>query len=106
MVIHFAATSAGTVGAGLAQIPTSDNLVITPIQLAMIAAVAKIQGKTLDEAAAPTILSSLSASVVGRGVSQLAVGWVPGYGNVINASTAFAITEAVGWAAFKYFEGD
>lgn len=45
-------------------------------------------------------------SVVGRGASQVAVGWIPGAGNAINATTAFAITEAVGWAAYKYFEGD
>jgi uncharacterized protein (DUF697 family) len=106
MIIHAAAISAGSIGAGLAQIPTSDNLLITPIQLAMIAAVAKIQGKTLEEASGPTLLSSLSASAVGRGVSQIAVGWIPMYGNAVNAATAFAITEAIGWTAFKYFESD
>lgn len=106
MAIHLAATAAASVGAGLAQIPTADNLVITPIQMALIGVMAKIQGKHLEEAAIPTLLTSLSASVVGRGASQIAVGWIPGAGNAINAATAFGITEALGWAAYKYFEAD
>jgi uncharacterized protein (DUF697 family) len=34
------------------------------------------------------------------------VGWIPGFGNAINASTAFAITEAIGWAANDIFNED
>ena len=41
----------------------------------------------------------------GRLLSQVLVGWVPGFGNVINASTAAALTEAIGWAADSYFAG-
>jgi uncharacterized protein (DUF697 family) len=31
------------------------------------------------------------------------VGWLPGFGNAINAATAAALTEAIGWAAEEYF---
>jgi uncharacterized protein (DUF697 family) len=99
---HFTTTSYDR--AGLAQLPTADNVVITPIQLAMIGALARIQGSTLQEAAGPTLLSSLAASVIGRGISQVVVGWIPLYGNAVNATTAASVTEAIGWAAFKYFE--
>ena len=39
-IIHTAATSAGAVGTGLAQLPMSDNLAIIPIQMTMIASLA------------------------------------------------------------------
>lgn len=41
--------------------------------------------------------------MAGRGISQVLVGWIPGYGNAINATTAAAVTEAIGWAADAYF---
>ena len=98
-IIHSAATAAGAAGTGLAQIPGSDNAVITPIQIVMITAIAKVHGKDLDKAAAVTILASASAGIVGRTVSQFLVGWIPIAGNIINATTAFSVTEAVGWSA-------
>lgn len=83
----------------IAQIPGSDTVIITPIQVAMITAIAKVHGQSLDKAAALAVLSGVSAGVTGRAVSQFLVGWIPGVGNAINASTAFAITEGIGWAA-------
>ncbi|HQP39712.1 MAG TPA: hypothetical protein PLI95_31225, partial [Polyangiaceae bacterium] len=55
------------------------------------------------KAAAADLLLTFTATHVGRGISQWLVGWVPGWGNAINASTAAALTEAVGWAADAYF---
>lgn len=98
-IIHGAASSAAAAGAGLAQIPGSDNAVITPIQLGMITAIAAVHNKHLERAAALGVLSTASAGIAGRALSQFLVGWIPGFGNAINASTAFAITEAIGWAA-------
>lgn len=100
-IIHGAAASAAAAGAGLAQIPGSDNAVITPIQIAMIIAIGEVHGQQLSKGAALSTLSAASAGVAGRTLSQFLVGWIPGYGNAINASTAFAITEAIGWAADK-----
>lgn len=103
-IIHSAASAAATAGAGLAQLPGSDNAVITPIQISMIIAIAKAHGQELSAASALSTLTSVSAGVVGRTLSQALVGWIPGFGNVINASTAFAITEAIGWGANEIFE--
>lgn len=102
-IIHGAATAAAAAGAGLAQIPGSDNAVITPIQIAMIIAIGEVHGQQLSKSAALSTLSAASAGVAGRTLSQFLVGWIPGYGNAINATTAFAITEAIGWAADKIF---
>ena len=102
-IIHSSAATTAAIGAGLAQIPGSDNLVIKPIQIAMIGSIGKLHGKKMSDASAVALLSALTATVVGRTASQWLVGWIPGYGNAINATTAFTITETIGWAAHAYF---
>ena len=102
-IIHSASASAAAAGAGLAQIPGSDNAVITPIQIAMITAIGEVHGVEVTKPMAISALTAASAGVVGRSLSQFMVGWIPGYGNAINASTAFAITQAIGWAVDAMF---
>lgn len=96
-IIHSASASAAAVGAGLAQLPGSDNAVITPIQLVMTVSLGRVFGIELTESAAKAALASVAAATVGRTASQLLVGWIPGAGNIVNACTAATITEAIGW---------
>ncbi|MCG6202334.1 hypothetical protein [Psychromonas antarctica] len=97
-IIHSSATAAATAGAGLAQIPGSDNAVIMPIQIAMIMSIAEVHEQALSTTAAASMLTAASAGIVGRTVSQALIGWIPIFGNAINATTAFTITESIGWA--------
>ncbi len=101
-IIHTASASAAAVGAGLAQLPGSDNAAITPIQLAMTVSLGAVFGIQLTQSAAAA-LASVVAATVGRAVSQVLVGWIPFVGNAINASTAAALTESVGWLLAKEF---
>lgn len=101
-IIHTASASAAAVGAGLAQLPGSDNAAITPIQLAMTVSLGAVFGIQLTQSAAAA-LASVAAATVGRAVSQVLVGWIPFVGNAINASTAAALTESVGWLLAKEF---
>lgn len=103
-IIHSASVSAAAVGGGLAQIPGSDNAVLTPIQLTMTIALGKVFGKALSESTAKAAIASVAASTIGRTVSQFLIGWIPGVGNAINASTAAGLTEAMGWALAKEFD--
>lgn len=103
-IIHSASVAAAAVGGGLAQIPTSDNVIITPIQLTMAVSLGKVFGITLDQSAAKAALASASAATVGRAASQVLIGWIPGAGNIINATTAITATEAIGWIMAKEFE--
>ena len=105
-IIHAASLSAGGIGAGVAQIPGADNLAIKPIQIAMITALAGVFDKDLTEAGATAILGNLLASTIGRGISQVLVGWFPGIGNAINATTAAGLTETLGWTVAKQFDED
>lgn len=102
-IIATAAASAAAVGAGLAQIPGSDAPVLCAIQTAMIVAIAQAQGVSITKAAAADLLLTFAATTGGRAVSQFLVGWIPGWGNAINATTAAALTTAVGKAAEAYF---
>ncbi len=101
-----AAAAAAVVGGGLAQIPASGSIVITPIQISMIIALGSLHGKTLDKSAALGVLAAAYGPYVGRTVSQLLIGWIPGVGNAINAATAFVITESIGWAAHNILSND
>lgn len=88
----------------MAQIPGSDMPVIMGLQNAMIVAIANEHGTTITKTAAADLLLTFAAGYGGRAVSQFFVGWIPSVGNMINASTAVAITEAIGWAADAYFD--
>ena len=102
-IIHTASVAAGGVGTGLAQIPLSDNAIITPIQITMIVSLAAVFDIRLTEGAAKGILAGFATSFVGRGISQVLFGWIPVLGNAINTATAAGITEAVGWMAVAHF---
>lgn len=102
-IIHSASASAAAVGAGLAQVPCSDNLVIAPIQLAMTVSLGHVFGIELSESSAKAAMASAAATTVGRTAAQVLVGWIPGIGNFINAGTAASITEAMGWMLAEDF---
>ncbi|GHT01942.1 hypothetical protein AGMMS50276_31170 [Synergistales bacterium] len=105
-IIHTAAASAAAAAAGLAQIPGSDAVVITPIQITMIIALGGVFDIPITKSGANSILAAAIACISGRTVTQFLVGWIPGIGNAINASTAFVITEGIGWYAAKEFDKD
>ena len=50
----------------------------------------------LTETTAKAALGSVAASTIGRTVSQVLVGRIPGFGNAINAATAAGLTESMG----------
>jgi uncharacterized protein (DUF697 family) len=103
-IISTAAASSAAVGAGLAQIPGSDAPVLCAIQTGMIVAIAQAHGVSITKAAAADLLLTFAATVGGRTLSQVLVGWIPGWGNAINATTAAGLTTAVGCSADAYFE--
>ena len=103
-IIHGAAATTAGIGAGLAQIPLADSIPITAAQVALIVAIAKVYDIDLAEGTAKGLLGGFSASVIGRNVAGVLIGWIPGIGNALKASTAAALTEAIGWAAVHHFE--
>lgn len=102
-IIHTAAVSAAGVGAGMAMMPSADVPIIIGIEVTMTIALGGVFGVSLTESAAKSIVLSTAGTIAGRGISQGLVGWIPGFGNVINASTAFGVVEALGWAVANDF---
>jgi len=92
-IIHFASAAAGGIGAGLAQLPGSDNAVIVPIQIAMTISLGAVFEIKLDESAAKATLATATASMAYRAIYQSLVGMIPKFGN---AATAASITESIG----------
>ncbi|MGA3400111.1 MAG: hypothetical protein ABSC95_12900 [Acetobacteraceae bacterium] len=103
-IIHTASAACAAIGGGLAQVPGSDSVAIVPIQTTMLTAIALEYGIPLTKQMAADLLLTFAATTGGRFLSQVLVGWIPGFGNAINASTAAALTEAIGWAADAYFD--
>lgn len=96
-IIHAAASLSALAATPLAQFPGSDSAVIIPIQVGMIISLGAVFGITLDNSTAKAALATAAATQIGRAISQTLVGWIPLYGNIINAATAFGITENIGW---------
>lgn len=105
-IIHTAAASASAAAAGLAQIPGSDAIPITAIQVGMIISLGAVFGRNISKSVAKSILGGATAAIGGRTVSQFLVGWIPGIGNAINAATAASITEALGWYVANDFANE
>lgn len=107
LIIHGASGSVAAIAAGLAQLPCADNVAIIPIQVTMVIALGNVFGQHITDSAARGVVLSMAAAYGGRAVSQVLVGWIPVFGNMINASTAAGLTEVIGWAvADKFSKGE
>jgi uncharacterized protein (DUF697 family) len=96
--IHSAASAA--FAAGAIPLPFSDALVITPVQVGLIASLAIIYGEpaeALKTAFAPLLLQEVGVLTV-AGLSK----WIPGLGSLIQAAVASALTEALGHLVHEY----
>ncbi|MBQ3654743.1 MAG: hypothetical protein II954_10045 [Synergistaceae bacterium] len=102
-IIHAASAAAAAIGGGLAQLPGSDTVPITAIQVGMVISLGAVFGQEITKTTATSIVGGLASSIGGRTLSQLLVGWIPGFGNAINATTAAGITETLGWMVAKQF---
>lgn len=105
-IIHTASLAAGAIGTGLAQLPGSDTIPITAIQVGMIISLGAVFGREITETTAKSLIGGFISASVGRTISQFLVGWIPGFGNVINATTATSITEALGWTVANNFDNE
>lgn len=103
LIINTCSALTGAAGFAGAQLPVADNLVITPIQVAMIIGIGKIMGVKISEGVANGIIKSAAAAFVGRGISQVVFSILPGIANAANTITAAALTQFVGRLAIKDF---
>ncbi len=96
--IHGASLTAAGVGA--LPLPIADALILVPIQLKMLRNIYKIYDVKFSDKFVVNFIRVTLIPYIGRSLSSL----IPGVGNVVNASIAAAITEAVGWSAAASLE--
>ena len=87
----------------LAPIPVADILVLTPIQMAMVATIGYFHGVEVSADRAGELMGVMGAGVGLREAARQLVKLVPGYGLVVSAGIAFAGTVALGETAHLWF---
>lgn len=102
-IIHWAAATAAA-GGGLTVVPGSDAVVIMPVQVLMVARLARVYDVPLSRSLARSAAYATLGQILGRGSSRILASWLPGIGRVIRAGVAFGITEAIGRAVVEQLE--
>ena len=87
----------------MAQLPGMDVPVLVGIEITMTISLGAVFGINVDESTAKSIVIAATGTIAGRGISQAMFGWILCYGNIINAGTAVAVIESLGWAIAKDF---
>ena len=99
-IIAGATVSSGTIAAN--PIPISDSLIITPIQIGMIASLAALYGLNKEQLKHQAL--PLVARTVGMITASSLAKLIPGLGNALNSAVAVMITGALGWFVQNQFE--
>ena len=100
-LIHgFTAAHGGTAFL-LSHIPFGDTAALTAETIAMVALIAKKCGAGWTQATVEAFAAQFLAQYVGVEVAKHVYKYIPFFGNVANAATTIAITEALGWATYE-----
>jgi uncharacterized protein (DUF697 family) len=95
LIIHGAALSAAGAAASTV-IPGSDAVLIMPIQVGMVAAIAHQYGIEPTASVLRSTVYATLGSIVGKAGAGVLLRWVPVAGNLIRGGVAFSVTEALG----------
>ncbi len=94
-IVHASSVAAGA-AASVALIPGSDAVAIMPIQVAMVAAVAREYGIEPSASLVKSVIYASLGSILGKAGAGFLVRWTPVAGNTVRAAVAFGVTEALG----------
>ena len=100
-IIHGAAIAGALAALVMAQLPGSDNIILVPIEVIMVIRLGGVFEVGLKDSISKGLFIGSIATMIGRGISEFLIGWVPVAGNIINALTAAAVIEFLGWAVAK-----
>jgi len=95
LIIHGASAAAGA-AASLAIVPGSDSIAIMPIQVAMVAAVAREFGIAPSASLVKSTVYASLGTIAGKAGAGLLLRWTPITGNIVRAGVAVSVTEALG----------
>ncbi|MDP4217099.1 MAG: hypothetical protein Q8927_12935 [Bacteroidota bacterium] len=103
-IIHGTALIGALVASGLAQIPASDNAILVPLEIIMVIRLGSVFHLRLRHSYRTSLIFGTAATMIGRAVSEFLVGWIPVLGNLLDALTAFAVIEVLGWVVAREFK--
>ena len=95
LIIH-ASSVAAAGAAAITVLPGADAIAIMPIQIAMVTAVSHEYGVTLSASIVKSTVYAGLGKIIGKAGAGLILRWTPVAGNIVRASVAFAVTEALG----------
>jgi uncharacterized protein (DUF697 family) len=102
-IIHGSAIAGALAALVMAQLPASDNIILVPIEVIMVIRLGGVFEVGLKGSISKGLLIGSIATMIGRGISEFLIGWVPVAGNIINALTAAAVIEFLGHAVVRDF---
>ncbi|MDO6433125.1 hypothetical protein Q4E93_21125 [Flavitalea sp. BT771] len=100
-IVHGAAIAGALAALLMAQLPASDNIILVPIEVIMVIRLGAVFQVGLKDSISKGLFIGSIATMIGRGISEFLIGWVPVAGNIINALTAASVIEFLGWAVVK-----
>jgi uncharacterized protein (DUF697 family) len=103
LIIHGAAVAAAGAAASTV-IPGSDAVLIMPIQVGMVAAIAHQYGIEPTASLLRSTVYATLGSIVGKAGAGVLLRWVPVAGNLVRGSVAFSVTEALGQLVLQRLE--
>lgn len=109
IMIHSWAVIHGATAFYLAQTPEGDTLALTAETVAFVVTLAHACGADWDTATASAAAAQAGASFTGLAIAEGArhyAKYIPVAGNVFNAATSIAITEAIGFSVYKKLCGN
>lgn len=104
IIIHGFAVAHALTAALLAQTLVGDEAALTSLTVAMIIAVAKLNGADWDAGSALAFLGIYIGGYVGTRGAVFLVKWIPGIGNAANAAVTLTTTEVLGWATYLFVQ--
>lgn len=102
-IVHAFSTVSAGIGAGLAELPSTDTQVLMSVQATMIMALAERYSIDLNRTAAAELVLTLGASMVGKKATRSIRNRFQRAPRLVNALAAATITQAIGWAAVAWF---
>lgn len=103
-IVHGYAIAHAAAAFLLANTVVGDAPVLTVLTYGMIDSLGKLFGKRNTPFFILRKLSQLFAAQIGTYLAAKGVTWIPWFGNSINASLTFSITEIVGWTIFHIYD--
>lgn len=95
--------SAAAAAVAFQPLPLVDLALVSPIQILMVQAIARVRGFKIDRRAAVEILSTFGASLLAQNAIMAAAKFVPFAGWLVSISMAYALTYALAEVADHYF---